>query len=86
MNNSWMSTYSKRIPKATERYKVGYMAANYTQVAAGLGCHAERVDKPSEIIPAIKRAIAATESGTPAVIEFMSKVEYSATKLGNTAP
>ncbi len=86
MNNSWMSTYSNRIPKATERYKVGYMSANYTQVAQGLGCHAERVDQPAEIIPAIKRAIASTESGTPAVIEFMSKVEYSSTKLGSTAP
>ena len=26
MNNSWMSTYSKRIPNATERFKVGYMS------------------------------------------------------------
>jgi acetolactate synthase-1/2/3 large subunit len=86
MNNSWMSTYSNRIPVATKRYKVGYMSANYAKVAEGLGCHAERVDTPSEIVPAIRRAIAATESGTPAVIEFMSKVEYSATKLGKTAP
>src|SRR6185312_16802048 len=77
MNNSWMSTYSNRIPQATERYKVGYMSANYTHVAEGLGCHAERVDQPKEIIPAIRRAIAAIESGRPAVLEFMSKVEYS---------
>ncbi len=63
MNNSWMSTYSKRIPEATKRYKVGYMCANYTDVARGLGCHGERIDRPGEIVPALKRAIAATENG-----------------------
>ncbi len=86
MNNSWMSTYSKRIPNATERYKVGYMSANYAKVAEGLGAYAERVDRPDEIVPAIRRAIAATERGQPAVLEFMSKVEYSATKLGSPGP
>jgi thiamine pyrophosphate-dependent acetolactate synthase large subunit-like protein len=86
MNNSWMSTYSKRIPEATKRYKVGYMSANYTDVARGLGCHAERVERPSEIVPALKRAIAATENGQPAVLEVMSKVEYSSSRFGATGP
>jgi thiamine pyrophosphate-dependent acetolactate synthase large subunit-like protein len=86
LNNSWMSTYSKRIPVATTRYKVGYMSANYAQVAEGLGCHAERIDRPQEIVPALKRAIVATESGQPAVLEIMSKVEYSSSRLGATGP
>jgi acetolactate synthase-1/2/3 large subunit len=86
MNNSWMSTYSRRIPNATERYKVGYMSANYAKVAEGLGCFARRVDDPNDIVPAIRRAVEATQGGQPAVIEFMSKVEYSATKVGSTGP
>ncbi len=86
MNNSWMSTYSNRIPQATERYKVGYMSANYTEVARGLGCYAERVDEPNEIVPSIRRAIDAIAGGTPAVLEFMSKVEYSSSRLGATSP
>jgi acetolactate synthase-1/2/3 large subunit len=86
MNNSWMSTYSKRIPEATKRYKVGYMSANYTDVAHGLGCHAERVDRPEEIVSALRRAIAATEAGQPAVLEVMSKVEYSSSRYGATGP
>ncbi len=86
MNNSWMSTYSTRIPQATQKYKVGYMSANYAQVAGGLGAHAERVDQPKEIVPAIKRAIDAIGTGKPAVIEFMSKVEYSSSRLGATNP
>jgi thiamine pyrophosphate-dependent acetolactate synthase large subunit-like protein len=86
LNNSWMSTYSTRIPKATERYKVGYMSGNYAKVAEGLGAYAERVDQPKEIVPALKRAIEMVESGHPAVLEFMSKVEYSSTRLGATVP
>jgi len=86
MNNSWMSTYSTRIPQATQKYKVGYMSANYTQVAEGLGCHAERVEQPKEIVPAIKRAIDAIGKGQPAVLEFMSKVEFSSSRLGATTP
>ena len=84
MNNSWMSTYSTRIPQATQKYKVGYMSANYARVAEGLGCHAERVDRPQEIVPSIERAIAAIGKGQPAVVEFMSKVEYSSSRLGAT--
>jgi acetolactate synthase I/II/III large subunit len=85
-NNSWMSTYSTRIPQATERYNVGYMCGNYTQVAQGLGCFAERVDTPAGIVPALKRAIEATESGTPAVLEFMTKVEPASSRSGSTSP
>lgn len=85
-NNSWMSTYATRIPQATERYKVGYMCGNYTQVAQGLGCYAERVERAGEIVPALKRAIEATEGGTPAVLEFMTKVEYASSRIGATSP
>lgn len=86
MNNSWMSTYSTRLPQATERYKVGYMSANNAKVAEALGCYAERVEQPKDIIPAIRRAIEATTNGHPAVLEFMSKVEYSSSRLGATSP
>jgi thiamine pyrophosphate-dependent acetolactate synthase large subunit-like protein len=51
-----------------------------------LGCHGERVELPSEIVPALKRAIAATENGQPAVLEVMSKVEYSSSRFGAPGP
>lgn len=86
MNNSWMSTYSTRLPQATERFKVGYMHANYAKLAEALGCYAERVEQPKEIVPAIERAVAATVAGRPAVLEFMSKVEYSSSRFGSTSP
>lgn len=86
LNNSWMSTYSTRIPQATERYKVGYMSGHYAKVAEGLGCYSERVEQPKEIVPALRRAIEAIGTGRPAVLEFMTKVEYSSSRLGSTAP
>lgn len=36
---------------------------------------AERVTEPGEIIPAIRRAIAQTEAGVPALLEFITSKE-----------
>jgi acetolactate synthase-1/2/3 large subunit len=46
--------------------------ANVADVARGLGCHAERVEDPSEVGPAIRRALAA---GSPAVVEAITDSE-----------
>jgi acetolactate synthase-1/2/3 large subunit len=43
--------------------------ANVTEVARGLGCHAERVEDPAELGAAIERAFA---SGGPALVEAMT--------------
>ena len=40
-------------------------------MAKAVGFHAEDVDKPSEIIPAIKRALDENAKGRPAFLEFM---------------
>jgi thiamine pyrophosphate-dependent acetolactate synthase large subunit-like protein len=41
-------------------------------VAEGLGAHAERVDEPDEIIPAIKRGMKTVDAGHYVVIEMMT--------------
>jgi acetolactate synthase-1/2/3 large subunit len=41
------------------------------RMAEALGEHAERVEEPDEIVPAIKRAIKVNHSGKPALIEFI---------------
>ena len=51
------------------------MSGNYAQVSAGLGTHAERVDTPDELAPAIHRALAANREGKTAVLEVMTKAE-----------
>ena len=42
-----------------------------SRVIAELGLHTERVTEPSEIIPALERALAANDEGRPAYIEFI---------------
>jgi acetolactate synthase-1/2/3 large subunit len=37
----------------------------------------ERITEPGEIVPAIKRAIRATEEGTPALVEFITAKEIT---------
>jgi acetolactate synthase I/II/III large subunit len=43
---------------------------DFAAVAAGCGCYGERVTSPSEIEPALGRALAANAAGRPAVLAF----------------
>ena len=53
-------------------YKVlGYDEIDMSKVIGALGYHSERVTEPSEVGPALKRALAANGSGQPAYIEFV---------------
>ena len=40
-----------------------------------LGGHGERIERPEDIVPAIRRGIAATEAGRPALLEFITAKE-----------
>ena len=44
------------------------------KVAAGFGLHAERIDQPRDILPAI-RAKKITDSGQPALLEIITREE-----------
>ena len=50
---------------ANERYGTKYLTGNYAEVAAALGGYNERVESPSEIIPAIGRARQAIAARQP---------------------
>jgi acetolactate synthase-1/2/3 large subunit len=45
---------------------------NFTKIAEAFNCHGERVERPSEIVPALQNALKATKEGIPAVIEFIT--------------
>jgi thiamine pyrophosphate-dependent acetolactate synthase large subunit-like protein len=42
-----------------------------SEAARAMGCYAEDVTEPSEIIPALRRAFAENEQGRPAYLEFI---------------
>ncbi|MHB1132019.1 MAG: thiamine pyrophosphate-dependent enzyme [Chloroflexota bacterium] len=56
-----------------DRFTMVELSGDYVAIAQALGAHAERVHTPDEIVPAIKRAVAKTEEGVPALVEFITK-------------
>jgi acetolactate synthase I/II/III large subunit len=74
-NNFSMAIELKSMRTATERYRSTDISGNYAGVARELGGYGERVTSPAEIVPAIKRGIAQTRAGTPALLEFITAKE-----------
>ncbi len=75
LNNSKFGGYQKMLPIATERYAIDRVGGDYTAVAEALGFHAERIERPGDILPAIKRGIEIVTKGQPAFIEFITRVD-----------
>ncbi len=49
------------------------VGGNYKKVAEGLNVAATRVEKPADIVGAIKEAVDVTEKGAPFLLEFVVK-------------
>ena len=79
LNNFSMAIELKIMKVATEKYRSTDISGNYADFAKALGGWGERVTEPGEIVPAIKRAIAKTREGTPALLEFITEkaVDFS---------
>jgi acetolactate synthase-1/2/3 large subunit len=75
MNNGLMGGYAKYLPISTERYGTRYLSGDYAKVAEGLGGYTERVEKPHDLVPALRRAIAETEAGRAALLEVITREE-----------
>jgi acetolactate synthase-1/2/3 large subunit len=50
---------------------LGHDVIDMSKAVAELGLHTQRVEAPSEVVPALERALAANEGGEPAFIEFV---------------
>lgn len=75
LNNHVLSGYSVNYPVATEKFGFTNLYGQYADLAKSLGAYSERIEDPSEIMPAIGRARNAINSGIPALLEFMTKEE-----------
>ena len=73
LNNFSMAIELKVMKVATEKYRSTDISGNYADFARALGGHGERVTQPADIKPAIRRAIAKTQEGTPALLEFITE-------------
>jgi thiamine pyrophosphate-dependent acetolactate synthase large subunit-like protein len=88
VNNGLMGGYERHIPLASGKYRSRYLSGDYLKMAEGMGVAAERVTQPSEIVPALARAIRTTgygatsgsEAARPALVEFMTREETRLSK------
>jgi len=79
LNNFSMAIELKIMKTATEKYRSTDISGNYAEFAKALGGWGERVTEPGQIVAAIKRAVAKTREGTPALLEFITEkaVDFS---------
>ena len=75
-NNGVMAAERDVLKISTKKYGALTVSGNYTKVAQGLNVDAARVEKPADIVPALKEAVAVTETGAPFLLEFVVKEGY----------
>ncbi|HEY3118145.1 MAG TPA: thiamine pyrophosphate-requiring protein [Chloroflexota bacterium] len=80
LNNGTMAAETHSTAVAEERFSALTQGGDYSLVAKGLGAWSERVTQPAEIVPALQRAVEVTQSGCPAVLEFITKAETAASR------
>jgi thiamine pyrophosphate-dependent acetolactate synthase large subunit-like protein len=80
LNNSSMAIELAVMPKATEKYRATDISGDYAAMARALGGYGERITSVADIIPAIKRGIAQTQAGKPALLEFITCQETRLSK------
>ncbi len=79
-NNQIMAIERSHQPYSAESHDSLAHGGDYRMVAEGLGAWSEKVEKPDEFVPALKRAIAVTETGSPAVLDCVVKEGYDFSK------
>ncbi len=72
-NNAVMAAERHVLVSSTQKYGTLAVGGNYAKVAEGLGLASMRVERPSEIIPAIEEAVRVTSEGKPYLLEFVVK-------------
>jgi acetolactate synthase-1/2/3 large subunit len=85
LNNARFGGYDRMLPTATERYAIDRVGGDYVKVAEALGFHAERIEKPGDIIPAITRAQGIVANGQPALLEFITRVDTDFSKYDESS-
>jgi len=72
LNNFSMAIELKVMPISTEKYRSTDISGDYAAMARAFGGYGERVTRPEEIIPAIRRGIEQTKKGVPVLLEFIT--------------
>ncbi|MGK0221452.1 MAG: thiamine pyrophosphate-dependent acetolactate synthase large subunit-like protein [Limisphaerales bacterium] len=76
-NNFSMAIEIPIMPVSQEKYGAIEITGNYADMAKAFGGYGERITDPNDIVEALKRGIAATEAGQPALLEFITDQEIT---------
>ncbi len=76
-NNFSMAIELPIMRTATAKYRSTDISGDYAAMARAFGGYGERVTDPNEVVAAIKRGIAKTREGVPALLEFITEKEIS---------
>jgi acetolactate synthase-1/2/3 large subunit len=75
LNNSCMGGYGHHMPNASQAFNSNKLSGDYAGVAKALGAYSEKVERPEDVVGAIKRGIQATQEGRPVLLEMITKEE-----------
>jgi acetolactate synthase-1/2/3 large subunit len=77
LNNNFMAAETHSMQASHERYGTMNILGNYADLAKSLGGWSERVEEPSQIVPALQRARRVTDDGKAALLEFITSREHT---------
>lgn len=76
-NNSAMAIERHALVISHERYRARDIGGHYADLGRAMGGYAERVEQPTEIVPAIQRARKANAEGKAVLLEFITSEEIA---------
>lgn len=76
-NNSAMAIEHHALVISHERYRTRDIGGHYADLGRAMGGYAERIEQPTEIVPAIQRARKANAEGKAVLLEFITSEEIA---------
>ncbi|MCC7372281.1 MAG: thiamine pyrophosphate-requiring protein [Chloroflexi bacterium] len=73
INNQGMAGYPNGYPTAVQQFGFANLTGQYARMAETLGGYGERVEKVSEVGPALQRGAQIAMEGRPALLEIMTR-------------
>jgi acetolactate synthase-1/2/3 large subunit len=77
LNNSSMAIERHALVVSHDKYRARDIGGNYADMGRAMGGYAERVEKPDEIVPAIRRARQHNDAGRAVLLEFITSQEIN---------
>ena len=75
LNNGGMATYPSGYATATELFGTTEMTSDYAKIAEGMGAVGITVTSPSEVAPALKKAVQLNGDGKTVLLDIHSNME-----------